>query len=371
MTGTAVERAARAESSIKDLVRQNWDAIKDSLPESMDGKRFARIIFNSVRKTPRLAEATATSLIGSLLAASTLGLEVDTPLGEAFLVPYRRKNRQTGQEWVEAQLIPGYQGIVKLYRQHPASGRVSSGWVGAKDEFAYAYGTEPYLKHTPAIGDRGEPIAFWASYTLKDGTTDFAVLSPAEVRALRNKGEDEKRDVADPQHWMERKTALKQALKLAPKSTRLAVALVVDEMPISQAARLSGMESVARVVQVEDVNLSSVSGEIEAGDVEDERIDEATGEVLSDAPSDAAEPVADAQVSAAAPIRAVTAKAIAAQFERCGIEASTVDAWLPTLGIPRTLAELSQDEAVELLDTMKTLDRDKLAAIAREFQGQQ
>jgi len=240
LTSTAVERASRAEGSVKDLVRSNWDAIKDSLPATMDSKRFARLVFNSVRKTPRLAEATATSLIGSLLAASALGLEVDTPLGEAYLLPYRRKDRSSGREWVEAQLIVGYQGIVKLYRQHPAAGRVASGWVGAGDDFAYAYGTDPYLKHVPAAGDRGAPVAFWASYTLKDGTTDFAVLTPSEVRELRSKPENEKRDVADPQHWMERKTALKQVLKLAPKATQLHNAVAFDEQPgsIERAGRV-------------------------------------------------------------------------------------------------------------------------------------
>lgn len=278
MTTNAVAVANKAEGSIKDLVRNNWDAIKDSLPDTMEPRRFARLVFNSVRKTPRLAEATATSLIGSLLAASSLGLEVDTPLGEAYLLPYRRKNRSTGAEWVEAQLIVGYQGIVKLYRQHPAAARVSSGWVGAKDEFRYAYGTDPYLQHVPASGDRGEPIAYWASYTLKDGTGDFVVLTPAEVLTLRGKGEGEKRDVADPQHWMERKTALKQALKLAPKSTHLAAALVVDEQPIGQAANVAGLDAVARVVQVDEPNVSTIAGEIEPAP---EGIDAETGEVQS------------------------------------------------------------------------------------------
>ena len=152
MTTTALAKVqGQAEQTVQSLVRDNWAAIRQSLPSTMDPKRFARLIFNSVRRTPKLAQCSATSLIGSLLSASALGLEVDSPLGESYLVPYK----------TDAQLIVGYQGIVKLYRQHPMAGQVASGWVGERDRFEYAYGTQPYLTHVPALGDRGEPIAFW------------------------------------------------------------------------------------------------------------------------------------------------------------------------------------------------------------------
>lgn len=218
--------ADRAEATVKDLVRANWQAIQAALPETMDGRRFAGLVFNSVRRTPRLAEATASSLAGALLNAAALGLEVDTPLGEAYLLPYRRRTGGGGGEYVEAQLVVGYQGLLRLCRQHPSFRSVSSGWVGANDHFEYRYGTDPHLEHTPALGDRGDMVAVWAAYSLRDGTGDFVVLSPAEVAGLRGK---DRSDVADPQHWMERKTALKQVLKTAPKSARMSVAMQVDE----------------------------------------------------------------------------------------------------------------------------------------------
>lgn len=237
MTSNALARQQQqAETTVQSLVRDNWQAIAQSLPSTMEPKRFARLIFNSVRRTPKLATCTATSLIGSLLASSALGLEVDTPLGEAYLVPYG----------TDAQLIVGYQGIVKLYRQHPMAGTISSGWVGSNDQFDYAYGTNPFLNHKPAGADRGDPVAFWASYTLKDGTSDFVVLTPTEVAELR--GKVKKGDIADPQHWMARKTALKQVLKLAPKSTQLAAALVIDEQPVGDVHKVTGLESVAHTV---------------------------------------------------------------------------------------------------------------------------
>lgn len=340
-TNAVARRADQAEGTIKDLVRQNWDAVKDSLPDTMEPKRFARLVFNSVRKTPKLADCTAVSMVGSLIAASTLGLEVDTPLGESYLVPYGS----------EAQLIVGYQGIVKLYRQHPMAGTLASNWIGAHDALDYSYGTDKHLNHTPKLGDRGEPIAVWASYTLKDGTSDFVVLSMAEVAELR--GKVKKGDIADPQHWMARKTALKQVLKLAPKSTTLAAALVVDEQPIGQAAHAAGLDAVARVMRVDGpANLSMVAGEIEAPP---ERVDEATGEITD--PTSAPGPK---------PLTRTTGNALLAEFKRLGVDAAEADAWLPALGVPVGLRQLSQPDAEELLGVLRGLDRDQLAGLARE-----
>ena len=52
-----------------------------------------------------------------------------------------------------------------------------------------------------------------------------------------------------------------------------------------------------------------------------------------------------------------------------GVMAEAVDSYLPALGIPRKLAELTQDEAVELLDLVRTLDRDKLATLVADAAG--
>lgn len=44
-------------------------------------------------------------------------------------------------------------------------------------------------------------------------------------------GPDPRFKGGDPEHWMERKTALKQVLKLAPKSTQLHQVYAFDEQP--------------------------------------------------------------------------------------------------------------------------------------------
>ena len=374
MTTNALAKVqGQAEQTVQSLVRDNWAAISQSLPSTMDPKRFARLIFNSVRRTPKLAQCSATSLIGSLLSASALGLEVDSPLGESYLVPYKP----------DAQLIVGYQGIVKLYRQHPMAGQVASGWVGERDRFEYAYGTQPYLTHVPAQGDRGEPIAFWASYSLKDGTTDFAVLSPAEVKALR--GNMKKGDIADPQHWMSRKTVLKQVLKLAPKSTQLAAALMIDEQPVGGVHQVTGLESVA-------ASVAAIAAEV------GEEVDPETGEVMNSreaqpaveevsAPLVMGEGVADAEGGEAATTPRAAAspsaqrKAVQAavmQFERLGVADHAERLMWTALIVGREIASTNDLTLAELRDLVGRLgrlkDRTALealgAALEAEREGQ-
>lgn len=361
----ALDRANKAEASIKDLVRHNWDAVKDSLPATMEPKRFARLVFNAVRKTPKLGDCTAVSMIGSLIAASSIGVEVNTPLQEAYLIPYGS----------EATFIMGYQGYVKLFRQHPDADDVSSGWIGAKDVLEYSYGRDKHLTHKPTLADRGACIGVWAMYTLKSGGWDFVVLTMDQVKALRLK--DEGGDVRDPEHWMARKTALRQVLKLAPKSSAMAAAMAADEHTGRDAARAAGV-----AVHLPDAqNISTVAGSIEPSrDDEPERIDEQTGEVLDaevveeGAGEGAHQPVEGgpgvAPSSSSGMVKRATVIAIGRELARCGVGANEVDSYLGVLGVPRDrVTDLTQAEAEELLVAVRGLDRDKLAELVADMSG--
>ncbi len=57
-----------------------------------------------------------------------------------------------------------------------------------------------------------------------------------QIRILRRGKVGSSGDIPDPEHWMERKTALKQVLKLMPKAVELAMVMAVDETVGSIAA---------------------------------------------------------------------------------------------------------------------------------------
>lgn len=214
----AIAKRDAEQPTIGQLIQQLKPELERALPKHMDGDRMARLALTVLRQTPALAQTNPQSFAGALLTAAALGLEPGVN-GEAYLVPYKR----------ECQLIIGYQGMAKLFWQHPMAAYLDAQAVYEKDQFDYAYGLDPYLKHKPAIGDRGQVVAYYAVAKLTTGASSFVVLSPDQVKELRSGKVGPKGDIKDPERWMERKTVLRQLVKLLPRSTQLNHALVADE----------------------------------------------------------------------------------------------------------------------------------------------
>jgi recombination protein RecT len=241
--------------SLAQIVQGMMPEIQRALPKGMDADRMARLAITVLRQTPALARCTAVSFQGALLTAAALGLEPGVD-GEAWLVPYGD----------ECTFIAGYKGYSKLFFQHPLARHLDAQAVYQNDYFDYEYGLDPYLKHKPATGDRGPAVAFYAVASLTTGARFFVVLSPEEVTKIRGASGKRRANVADPMHWMERKTALRQLFHLVPKSTALAQAMIADEQ--------SGTELAAR----------KVPESITAGEPIPDGVDEITGEVVEAEP---------------------------------------------------------------------------------------
>jgi recombination protein RecT len=189
-----------------------------ALPKHMDADRLARLALTVVRQSDieahkarkpenSLARCTPESFAGALLTAAALGLEPGVNQ-EAYLVPYKG----------ECTLIVGYQGFAKLFWQHPLAKHLDAHAVHAKDDFDYAYGLAQYLRHKPAKGERGKITHYYAVAELSTGASAFVVLTADEVKKLRGGKVGPSGNIPDPMHWMERKTALRQLVKLLPKS---------------------------------------------------------------------------------------------------------------------------------------------------------
>ncbi len=220
---TTVTRPQPADLFVHQLNNMRGE-IEKALPRHMSGERFVRIVVTEVRKTPKLAMCTPVSVFGALLTASALGLEPGLN-GECYLVPYEdRKHGRT-----ECQLILGYQGVAKLFWQAPQAAFLDTGYVCERDHWVYQKGLDPVLEHTPATGDRGKIIAYYAVAGLSTGARQFEAFTPDQIKRLRGGKVGSSGDIPDPEHWMERKTALKQVLKLMPKSTELYAAMSADE----------------------------------------------------------------------------------------------------------------------------------------------
>lgn len=77
--------------TIKDYVNQMEGEIAKALPSVITPERFTRIVLSAISNNPELAQCTSKSFLGAMMQAAQLGLEPNTPLGQAYLIPYRNK----------------------------------------------------------------------------------------------------------------------------------------------------------------------------------------------------------------------------------------------------------------------------------------
>ena len=242
---------------IATYIRKNIDELGKALPSFMTPERFVRIAITSTRLNPKLAECTQMSILGALFQSAQLGLEPNTE-GQAYLIPYNNSKQivdpDTGRKkWVkryECQFQIGYKGYIELFYRHGAALTLDMHTVYENDIFEYSYGTNPYLKHCPVLKDRGEPVAYYAVATLRNGGSIFKVMSKDECvkhgkthskcYITREWDDRSKTYVPVTPHFeasspwakdlnaMCKKTVLIQLAKLLPKSVELQKALAMD-----------------------------------------------------------------------------------------------------------------------------------------------
>jgi recombination protein RecT len=245
-TEVATNEQQKRAVSIAQFLDELAPELQRALPTGMPADRLARIALTQVRRNPDLAGCSRESFAGALMTSAELGLEPGVN-GEAYLVPYKG----------ECTLIVGYQGFAKLFWQHPMARHIDAQAVYEADDFDYAYGLNPFLVHKPARSDRGEVIYYYAVASLSSGASTFVVLTPEEVKRLRGGKVGPKGEIKDPQRWMERKTAVRQLVKMLPKSPALARAIDVDEQPGSE------LRAQRELMQLPPTGVDVVTGEIE------------------------------------------------------------------------------------------------------------
>jgi recombination protein RecT len=249
-TQTAVAERNKAQEDAQRNLARFVDSMRPQLARVLvkaeAADRLARIATTAARQNPRLTECTPLSLAGALLTAAVLDLEPNTPEQLCYLVPYR--DRKTGN--TEAQLQVGYQGYCKLFYQHPLAELIYAEAVYPEDDFAWQRGTSPRIDHDPHPERRAEdsrPTHYYAvAFLVGRERPAFVVLTAAEVKKLRQGKEGPSGDIEDPQRWMERKTAIRQLVKLLPKSVKLAQAARVDESSGTELYRAAQAERADR-----------------------------------------------------------------------------------------------------------------------------
>lgn len=213
--------------TIPDMVKAMMPEIKRALPTVLTPERFTRIALSALNNTPALQQCTPMSFLAALMNAAQLGLEPNTPLGQAYLIPYKNKGI------LECQFQIGYKGLIDLAYRNGQMQTIQAQAVYENDEFFYEYGLEPKLVHRPAFSDRGELVYFYGIFRTVNGGYGMAVMSKTDMdvhaktysKAFDSSYSPWKSNYED----MAKKTVIKQALKYAPIKTDFQRALSADE----------------------------------------------------------------------------------------------------------------------------------------------
>lgn len=142
------------EIAARSLKSQIADALPTALKDNaMKYVRQATILFN---ETPLLQRCTPISILGALIKASTLGLDLSTQTGQCYIIPYRRcKNIDGRRVWLyEAALQLGYKGIINLAYRSKALASIEAETVHQQDYFTYKKGLHKELDHIPDDSNR-------------------------------------------------------------------------------------------------------------------------------------------------------------------------------------------------------------------------
>lgn len=224
---TAKNLAATGKPSMQQYIKQMETEIKKALPSVLTPERFTRIVLSALSTNPKLGECTPQSFLGAMMTAAQLGMEPNTPLGQAYLLPYWNGRNNC----YECQFQLGYKGLLDLAYRSGDISSIQAQIVYENDDFSYAYGLEPELKHIPAKADRGDPTHVYAVFRTKLDGFGYEVASIEDIRAHAQRYS--KSFGTGP--WqtsfeeMAKKTILRRVLKYAPMKSEFVRKLVQDE----------------------------------------------------------------------------------------------------------------------------------------------
>ena len=216
-----------AEETVQVALEKMKPQFAAALPKHITPDRMLRVALTAIQNTPALLTCNRKSLLLSILRAAQLGLEPDGILGQAYLIPFKKNWKDESGKWqsrTDAQLIPGYRGLIDLARRSGEVSNIIAKEVYSKDEFSVDWSQQPPFTHKPAMtGDRGEITHFWALANFKDGGYHWDYMTKGEVDYIRQNSNGAKNEVWDKYYAeMGKKTMIRRIAKYLPMNVQKA-----------------------------------------------------------------------------------------------------------------------------------------------------
>ena len=148
MSTALMKTPLRQVRGVRELLmnEQARDQLAMVAAKHMNPERMMRVVANAIRTTPKLQECEPLSFLGALMHCASMGLEPNTPLGHAYLIPFENKRKGV----TEVQVVIGYKGFIDLARRSGQLASIHGDVVYSDDEvWSHEYGSNQHLRHRP------------------------------------------------------------------------------------------------------------------------------------------------------------------------------------------------------------------------------
>lgn len=211
--------------------------VKAILPRHVTPERFMAVFRTAVSHVPKLNECEPYSVIGGMVLASQMGLEVNTPQQHAWLVPFY--NGQTKRQ--EAQLMLGYRGLLELASRAYPNASFYASEVYSNDIFHERRGTAQELVHEIVdYNDRGTFVGVYAVGEFPGRRPAFRFTPKSVIDKIRAgvKGSDS--PYSPWTKWYD-EMAIAKGFKRFCKWQRWPVERTLEDSPLTRAIHLDNM----------------------------------------------------------------------------------------------------------------------------------
>lgn len=249
--------AVKQNPTMADLIEKQKPEIERQLGGAMSSEAFVRAVLTEVRKSPKLAAADPSTVLGGVMLAAQLRLEIGSGLGEFYLTPRKEKGRDI------CLPIIGYQGMIKLALRSEMVTSIETFMVREGDRFEYGANAERgmFFEWQPRDFEESRPwTGVVAVARMKQGGTAWIYLTKESVYGRRPHYWNKGTPWQTHEEEMAQKTAIRALSKRLPKSTDLGRAIEADEQKVTHVRGLDDL-SVQPVDDVQDAEVVEERGE--------------------------------------------------------------------------------------------------------------
>lgn len=215
---TKIEIQEETKKTIGQFLAAKKNQIAAALPKHLSADKILRIAMTEITRNKELKKCTQESLITAIIQSSQLGLHPDSLTGEAYLIPY--KNNKEGT--MECQFMIGYKGMIRLAYNSGQVLKIDAQAVCENDFFNVIFGTDERLSFKPAFRNRGDVICYYAIVHLKNGVSQFVIMSKEDVdkhKAFSKTANSNYSPWFTHYDEMAKKTCIKMVLKYLPRNS--------------------------------------------------------------------------------------------------------------------------------------------------------